>query len=135
GKYVVNPTMLEMQDSELDLVVAGTTEGVLMVESEASELNEDIMLSAVMEGWKAFQPVIEGSIGLAEMCAKDPWDVPEVTDAIKKLGESLKKDYEKELSKAYSIKAKQERSDAISKLRDEATEKYLDEENGITAQV
>ena len=70
GFVVVNPTLEQTEKSTLDLVVAGTTEGVLMVESEAKELPEDIMLSAVMEGHRSFQPVIEAIIQLAEHAAK-----------------------------------------------------------------
>jgi polyribonucleotide nucleotidyltransferase len=72
GKFVVNPTLEQTETSSLDLIVAGTTEGVLMVESEAKELPEDVMLAAVMEGHRAFQPVIEAIIQLAEHAAKDP---------------------------------------------------------------
>ena len=75
GQYLVNPSIQDLEGSELELVVAGTKEGVLMVESEAKELSEDVMLGAVMAGWKAFQPVIDGIIEMAEMAAKDAWDV------------------------------------------------------------
>src|SRR5690606_9975152 len=77
GKLVLNPTLDEMTQSELDLVVAGTAEGVLMVESEASELSEDQMLEAVMFGHRGFRPVLDMIIDMAEECAKDPWDLPE----------------------------------------------------------
>src|SRR3954452_22071835 len=72
GEYVLNPHLDEMQESKLDLVVAGTSEAVLMVESEAKELPEDVMLGAVMFGHKGFQPVIEAIIKLAEAAAKEP---------------------------------------------------------------
>jgi polyribonucleotide nucleotidyltransferase len=77
GQYVLNPTAPQRKLSQLDLVVAGTAEGVLMVESEAQELSEDIMLGAVEYGHKHFQPVIEGIIALAEVAAKEPWNVVE----------------------------------------------------------
>ena len=77
GEYVLNPTTSEKEDSKLDLVLAGTTEGVLMVESEASELSEEVMLGAVTFGHAAFQPVIQAIIDLAEHSAKDPWPLPE----------------------------------------------------------
>lgn len=83
GEFVLNPTPEQMAESELDLIVAGTQEGVLMVESEANELPEDVMLEAVMFGWKGFQPVIDAIIDLAEKAAKEPWDIPE-EDAEKK---------------------------------------------------
>src|SRR6516225_478369 len=76
GNYVLNPTLGEMPRSQLDLVVAGTTDGVLMVESEAKELSEEVMLGAVTFGHREFQPVIEAIINLAETCAKDPWVLP-----------------------------------------------------------
>src|SRR5215475_1957803 len=76
GQYRLNPTAAELPRSSLELVVAGTTEGVLMVESEAKELSEDVMLGAVMFGHKSFQPVIQAIIELAEACAKEPWELP-----------------------------------------------------------
>ena len=75
GEYSLNP-LVDDDDSELDLVVAGTREGVLMVESEANELSEEVMLGAVMFGHRSFQPVIDAIIELAESCAKEPWDLP-----------------------------------------------------------
>src|SRR3984957_16158028 len=77
GKYVLNPKLEDLPKSQLDLVVAGTIDGVLMVESEAKELPEDIMLGAVMFGHRECQPVIDLIIALAEMCAKEPRDLPE----------------------------------------------------------
>jgi polyribonucleotide nucleotidyltransferase len=81
GAYVLNPTAAQRQQSQLDLVVAGTAEGVLMVESEAEELSEDVMLGAVTFGHEAFQPVIRGIIELAEVAAKEPWPLPEPSEA------------------------------------------------------
>jgi polyribonucleotide nucleotidyltransferase len=128
NEYVINPTLAEQKDFVLDLVVAGTTEGVLMVESEAQQLSEDVMLGAVMAGWKAFQPVIQGIIDLAEMCAKDPWDVPEVKQEVKDLYKALKTDFEKDLAKAYGNTAKAERYKAVGLVRDAAIAKYVTEE-------
>ncbi|MBF0353832.1 MAG: polyribonucleotide nucleotidyltransferase [Alphaproteobacteria bacterium] len=76
GEYVLNPLQGDLERSTLELVVAGTKEGVLMVESEAKELSEEIMLGAVSFGHKNFQPVIDAIISLAEKCAKEPWDMP-----------------------------------------------------------
>src|SRR5262249_12069012 len=76
GQYVLNPRLDQMERTALDLVVAGTQEGVLMVESEAKELSEDVMLGAVMFGHKHFQPVIQAIIELAEVAAKEPWELP-----------------------------------------------------------
>ena len=81
GQYVLNPTTAQRQQSQLDLVVAGTAEGVLMVESEAQELPEDVMLGAVEFGHKGFQPVVQGIIELAEAAAKEPWPLPEPSAA------------------------------------------------------
>jgi polyribonucleotide nucleotidyltransferase len=80
NEYVLNPTLDEMVESQLDLVVAGTADAVLMVESEAKELNEDIMLGAVMFGHRHFQPVIKAIIELAEKAAKEPREVKVVDD-------------------------------------------------------
>src|ERR1051326_1090545 len=77
GQYVLNPILEQMPRSHLDLIVAGTNAGVLMVESEAKELSEETMLGAVMFGHQGFQPVIDAIIELAETCAKDPWSLPE----------------------------------------------------------
>jgi polyribonucleotide nucleotidyltransferase len=77
GQYILNPTLDQMKTSQLELVLAGTSEGVLMVESEAQELSEEIMLGAVTFGHAAFQPVIEAIIELAEHAAKEPWPLAE----------------------------------------------------------
>src|SRR5436305_5221598 len=77
GQYVLNPTVDQLPQSQLDLMVAGTAEGVPMVESEAKEVSEEIMLGAVTFGHQSFQPVINAIIELAETCAKEPWAVPE----------------------------------------------------------
>ena len=74
GQFVLNPMIDEMANSDLDLVVAGTADAVMMVESEAKELPEKQMLEAVMFGHRGFQPVIKAIIKLAEKAAKEPWD-------------------------------------------------------------
>ena len=76
GQYVLNPQQDELPNSALDMVVAGTATGVLMVESEAKELPEDVMLGAVTFAHREFQAVINAIIDLAERCAKEPWDLP-----------------------------------------------------------
>ncbi|MBG77703.1 MAG: polyribonucleotide nucleotidyltransferase [Alphaproteobacteria bacterium] len=131
GKYIVNPAMSEIADSDLDLVVAGTQEGVLMVESEASELTEEIMLGAVAEGHKAYQAVIDGVIGLAEMCAKEPWDLEETPAAIVKLSEDIKAKFAGDVAKAYEIQDKLERQAAVGAVRKAAIEAFTDEEAGF----
>jgi len=133
GEYLINPPMHEVDDTDLDLIVAGTKEGVLMVESEAQELSEETMLGAVAAGHKAYQPVIDGIIELAEMCAKDMWDIPETPKAIVKLEADIKKTYAKDVEKAYGITDKLERQTAVGAARDAAIEKFADPENGIDA--
>ncbi len=137
GQFVINPTIeqYKSKDNKLELVVAGTQEGVLMVESEAQELPEDVMLKAVMTGWTAFQAVIDGIIGLAEMCAKDPWPVTETPDALKKLSKDLHSHFEKDLIEAYKEPVKQSRYEKVGALRKKAVEKYADADNGVTEPV
>ncbi len=111
GEYKVNPTSAEMEGSDLDLVVAGTADAVLMVESEAKELPEDVMLGAVMHGHAHFQPVIDAIIRLAEKAAKEPRnleaaDVAEVEKAILEIAEA-------DLRAAYQIVEKQGRYAAV----------------------
>ena len=77
GEYVLNPTADQLEESQLDLIVAGTNEGVLMVESEANELTEEIMLGAVMFGHEGYQPVIDAIIDMAERAAKEPRPITE----------------------------------------------------------
>lgn len=132
GKYILNPTLEEMKQSDLDLVVAGTQEGVLMVESEAQELSEETMIGAVEFGHKAYQAVINGIIDLAEMCAKDPWDVTETPAHITKLNKDIQS-FAKDVEKAYKIKEKADRYAAVGAVRDAATEKFLDADNGLDA--
>src|SRR5207245_7897188 len=107
-----------MVDTQLDLVVAGTADAVLMVESEAKELNEDIMLGAVMFGHRHFQPVIKAIIELAEKAAKEPREVA-VTDesALEKQILAL---IEQDLRAAYAIPNKQERHNAINRAKEKA---------------
>src|SRR5450432_396162 len=99
NEYVLNPTIDEMKESQLDLVVAGTTDAVLMVESEAKELSEEIMLGAVMFGHRHMQPVIQAIIQLAEKAAKEPRDFAQPdTKAVEKEMLGI---VEKDLRKAY----------------------------------
>ena len=127
GEYVVNPTLDQMPDSVLDLVVAGTTDAVLMVESEAQELSEEIMLGAVMKGHEDFQPVIEAIIRLAERAAREPRDHnPEDTTDLLAAARKLA---EKDLQAAYSIAGKEERRDAISAAKAKVVEELCDPED------
>ena len=131
GQYIINPPMNEQKDSALDLVVAGTQEGVLMVESEASELSEEIMLGAVKAGREAYQSVIQGIIDLAEMCAKEAWPIPETPEAIKKLEADIKSKFSADVVKAYGILNKLERQAAVGAVKKAAIEAFKDAEAGI----
>jgi polyribonucleotide nucleotidyltransferase len=117
GQYVLNPTLDMVDETELDLVVAGTEEGVLMVESEAHELSEEIMLGAVTFGHEQMQPVIDAIIDLAEMAAKDPWDVPEPPPAVAAVRTKLSDAIGADLKQAYTIKAKQQRVEAVAEAK------------------
>jgi polyribonucleotide nucleotidyltransferase len=110
NEYVLNPLLDEMTESQLDLVVAGTQDAVLMVESEAKELSEDVMLGAVMFGHRHFQPVIEAIIKLAEKAAKEPRELQVAdTSALEKEMLGL---VEADLRAAYAIANKAERHEA-----------------------
>ncbi len=128
GKLVLNPTNEEMLESELDLVVAGTKKGVLMVESEANELSEDIMLEAVEFGKKSYMEVLNLIIDLAKETAKDPWVLNKIdlAEETKLIEDNLTKDIEK----AYQIKEKAYRSNALknikTKIDEIAEEKEVD---------
>ncbi len=129
GEYVLNPTKSQMAEgNKLDLVVAGTADAVLMVESEAQQLSEEIMLGAVMHGHKGFQPVIEAIIGLAERAAKDAMPLAERAGyeaALKKLQES---GIEADLRKAYEEKVKQARYAKVGEVKAKAKALFADGE-------
>jgi polyribonucleotide nucleotidyltransferase len=125
GEYRLNPLVDDMKDSKLDLVVAGTMDAVLMVESEAQELDEKTMLGAVMFGHKSMQPVMEMIIRLAEKGAKDPRPVPE--DIHAPMRDMLKKEAGGELTSAFQIREKHARRDAIAAVRAKLAEKYVGE--------
>lgn len=111
GEYVLNPLVDDMPESALDLVVAGTADAVLMVESEAQELSEDVMLGAVMFGHQAFQPVIDAIIRLAEKSAKEPRE--HIVADNSELYATIKAQASEGLTSAYAIREKSERRDAI----------------------
>ncbi len=127
GKYLINPKPEDLEGSELDLIVAGTKDAVLMVESEAQELSEEVMLGAVMHGHKEMQPVIDMIIDLAEDCAKDPWDLAEEKD-LSELKGKIAKMAEKDLRAAYKITEKQDRTNAISEVRTKVKEAFAEDE-------
>ena len=116
GEYVLNPHIESVKESELDLVVAGTQDAVLMVESEAKELSEDVMLGAVMFGHQQMQPVIDAIIDLAESCAKEPWELtPKEDDG---LGHKVREIGEDLLRSAYEEVVKLARQEKVAKVKD-----------------
>ena len=122
GEYVINPTEAELDDSALDLVVAGTADAVMMVESEAEELPEEVMLGAVMAGHEAFQPVIDMIIRLAEKAAKDPWEFePEDHSELEAKVKAL---VGEDIAKAYAVKEKTERQAAVAAAKDKAVAEF-----------
>ncbi len=127
GKYALNPSKTELEKSKLDLVVAGTKDAVLMVESEASGLTEEEMLNAVKFGHEGFVPVIEMIEQLAKECRKPEWTVEkkDLSDVKKKLEETFTAD----LKKAFATRDKQDRSNQISEITDKAKKLYEENEN------
>ena len=130
GEYILNPLMSEMDDSKLDLVVAGTQDAVMMVESEAQELSEDEMLGAVMFGHRSFQPVIDAIIDLAEVAAKEPWAAPEpkYSDDLLAQVSGIAAD---DLKAAYSIREKTDRQAGVAAAKDKVKEAIGDEVDSV----
>ena len=116
GNFVLNPSLDQTAVSDLDLVVAGTSDHVLMVESQAKQLSEQQMLDAVIFGHKGFKPVIDAIIGLAEKCAKAPWELEEAPDT-KNIEDKVSEFAEKNLRTAYSEKIKQSRVEKVDSVR------------------
>ena len=127
GEYVLNPTIAQMENATLDLVLAGTAEGVLMVESEAKELPEDIMLGAVAFGHTAFQPVIQAIIELAEHAAKEPWNLAEPSQAEVALKTRIHELGRGSLAEAYQERVKQQRYEKVGAAK-KAVHAKLEEE-------
>ena len=132
GKYVLNPMIDEMRESTLDLVVAGTASAVLMVESEAKELPEDVMLGAVMYGQKHFQPVLDAIVKLAERAAKEPWELKSDASA-EELAAKARAIAEVELREAYKIAAKHERRDSVAAIKEKVVTALAPEGADVTA--
>ena len=129
GQYILNPLMDEMADSALDLVLAGTRDGVLMVESEAHELSEEIMLGAVSFGHEQMAPVIDCIIKLAERCAKEPRDVPAPAPEIEAVkAKLLAGGIMDRLAEAYTEVDKMARQAKLAAVREAALEPLGDEE-------
>ncbi|MGB0746398.1 MAG: polyribonucleotide nucleotidyltransferase, partial [Alphaproteobacteria bacterium] len=122
GEYILNPTLSEIKETDLELVVAGTAEGVMMVESEAHELSEEVMLGAVKFGHESFQPVIDMIIDFAEDCAKDPIDLPEPAPELADCAAAVKAQAEAALTEAYKHTVKQDRVEAIGAAKTAAKE-------------
>lgn len=129
-EFVLNPNIDEMPESSLDLIVAGTADAVLMVESEASQLDEKTMLEAVMFGHAGFQPVIEAIINLAEKAAKEPRDhvVPDHSELEANMAKLVSGDIEA----AYKISDKQERYNALDAAKAKVKESFVTEETTAT---
>jgi len=126
NELVLNPTLEAMKNSNLDLVVAGTKDGVLMVESEAKELPEDIMLSAVEFGHESFQPILKLIEKLAKKAGKTAWELPKAAPEVADIAKKVAKIAEKDLRKAYTTKAKQDRYAAIDAAKQKVTEELTD---------
>ena len=129
GEYVLNPLVDDMEKSDLDLVLAGTRDGVLMVESEASELSEDIMLGAVMFGHREFASVIDAIIELAEACAKEPLAVPAPPEGLDALTERVAGMAEADLRTAYGEIIKLTRQEKVAAVKDRVTEELAGDDS------
>ena len=127
GKYVLNPSKKELQESKLDLVVAGTKDAVLMVESEANGLTEEEMLNAVKFGHEGFIPIIQMIEDLAKECRKPEW-VVEKKD-LSEIKKKLEEEFTEDLKKAFSTRDKQDRSNQISEITEKAKKLYEENEN------
>jgi len=127
GEYVLNPLIDDMADSDLDVVVAGTKDGVLMVESEAEELSEEVMLGAVAFGHAGFQPVIDAIIEMAEACAKEPMVMPAPVEGADDVKTKVKALAEAGMRDAYKISDKLERQAAVAAVKDAASASIKEE--------
>ncbi|PDH63558.1 MAG: polyribonucleotide nucleotidyltransferase, partial [SAR116 cluster bacterium MED-G04] len=132
GEYILNPTFAEMEESTLDLILAGTREGVLMVESEASELSEEDMLGAVTFGHDKMQEVIGAIIELAEVAARDPRPLPETPAEAEGISKTLS-GFSDDLVKAYGIAEKTSRQAAVGEVKKAAMEALGEEVDGVLA--
>ncbi|WP_423606082.1 polyribonucleotide nucleotidyltransferase [Sphingomonas sp. MS122] len=133
GEYILNPTDEQVAQGDLDLVVAATYDAVMMVESEANELSEEIMLGAVLFAHDACREVIKAIVKLAEQAAKEPWELAKVEDksaTMKKLKDAIGKD----LAAAYKLTNKSARQDAINEARTKARDLFADLKESDPAQ-
>ncbi len=127
GEYILNPTGAQVKDGSLDLVVAGTEEGVLMVESEARELTEEVMLGAVTFGHTQFQPVIQAIIALAEHAAKEPWTIAEETAEHQALKARVDAIARSSIAEAYKERVKQARVERVGAAKKAAAAQLASE--------
>ena len=131
GNYTINPTYSDLESSELDMVVAGTKDAVLMVESEASELSEEVMLGAVMYAHEQFQVVIDSVAEFAKEVGVSPreWITPEENES---LLTSIKSKFESQISEAYQTVDKMDRYEKMGEIKDAALEEFVSEEDSIS---
>ena len=131
GNYTINPTYSDLESSELDMVVAGTKDAVLMVESEASELSEEVMLGAVMYAHEQFQVVIDSVAEFAKEVGVSPreWIAPEENEP---LLTSIKSKFESQISEAYQTVDKMDRYEKMGEIKDAALEEFVSEEDSIS---
>ena len=131
GNYTINPTYSDLESSELDMVVAGTKDAVHMVESEASELSEDIMLGAVMYAHEQFQVVIDSVAEFAKEVGVSPreWIAPEENES---LLSSIKSKFESQISEAYQTVDKMDRYEKMGEIKDAAVEEFVSEDDSVS---
>ncbi len=132
GQYVLNPTIEQVEESQLDLIVAGTKDGVMMVESEAQELSEEVMLGAVNFGQEQFQPVIQAIEALVGAGAPEQWAVPEGSAAEAEVFQKLQAAVRADVEKAYQNPVKQERSEALGVLKKKMLEEMVSDDYSET---
>lgn len=120
GELEINPTLAKMKETALELIIAGTHEGVLMVESEAKEFSEENMLKALKFGHEAFQPVIKMIQELAKEAGKEAWERPVLSETYLHMKKAIADKFTKDLKAAYSIKKKQDRYAIVDALKENA---------------
>ena len=130
GEYILNPSIEQQKTSELELTVAGTEEGVLMVESEANELSEEVMLGSVMFGFDSFQSVIKMIKELADEAGKEKWEVPSFPEEYTSLSNRIMKEFGARYTDAFGITDKQERATVLGQLAEEV-KATIPEENEV----
>ena len=130
GQYILNPTIEQMKDTDLELTVAGTSEGVLMVESEAQELSEEVMLNAVMFGFESFQPVIKMIKDLQAEAGKEPWESPVFPKEFDELYARVEKEFRGKFEEAFKETDKLKRGTLVGPASEEV-KATIDPENEV----